>query len=212
MLKPRQPKLILQHATFFMMRDLLRCSRRLSISWRKLFFVGAIVTMAGFVLPMWLLLQPVTVSSHNSLNGSMQLSKSLNVARTEQFQHITAAPIRNSSVEVTQMERKRRKEEKLEFIATPPPPPPATPPSHLQVKILKPAVFFLSSTITISIASNLNTLSHISQRQIWRLSSSKALMFAKNEIQRAPVLVEDPELYAPVFQNVSVFKRYTNIH
>ncbi|KAJ0049077.1 hypothetical protein Pint_15833 [Pistacia integerrima] len=173
----RRTKIILQRAAFFMMRDLLHCSRWLSIGWRKLIFAGAIVTMAGFVLHIWLLSQPVTVPSHSSLNGSMQLSESLNVARTEQFQHITATPIRNSSVQVIQKMRKRRRGEELKVIASPPLPPPATPPSRLQ-------------------------------RHIWTLSSSEALVFAKREIQHAPVNIEDPELYAPVFQNVYVFKRY----
>ncbi|XP_031247876.1 probable glycosyltransferase At5g03795 [Pistacia vera] len=172
----RRTKIILQRAAFFMMRDLLHCSRWLSIGWRKLIFAGAIVTMAGFVLHIWLLSQPVTVLSHSSLNGSIQLSESLNVARTEQFQHITATPIRNSSVQVIEKMRKRRRGEELKVIASPPLPPPATPPSRLQ-------------------------------RHIWTLSSSEALVFAKREIQHAPVNIEDPELYAPVFQNVSVFKR-----
>lgn len=33
------------------------------------------------------------------------------------------------------------------------------------------------------------------------------LLYAKREIDRAPILVNDPELYAPLFRNVSIFKR-----
>lgn len=32
-------------------------------------------------------------------------------------------------------------------------------------------------------------------------------MYAKKEIDHAPEVVDDPDLYAPVFQNMSVFKR-----
>lgn len=33
-------------------------------------------------------------------------------------------------------------------------------------------------------------------------------MYAKKEIEHAPVVVDDPDLFTPLFQNVSVFKRY----
>ena len=33
-------------------------------------------------------------------------------------------------------------------------------------------------------------------------------MYAKKEIEHAPVVVDDPELFSPLFRNISVFKRY----
>ncbi|KAL5815153.1 hypothetical protein ACOSQ4_025794 [Xanthoceras sorbifolium] len=45
------------------------------------------------------------------------------------------------------------------------------------------------------------------QRYIWKLSPGEALLFAKKEIEQAPIVTEDPELYAPIFQNISIFKR-----
>lgn len=40
------------------------------------------------------------------------------------------------------------------------------------------------------------------------MSADDALKYAIKEIQNAPEIVEDPDLYAPLFKNVSVFKRY----
>ncbi|XP_008787956.2 probable glycosyltransferase At5g03795 [Phoenix dactylifera] len=41
---------------------------------------------------------------------------------------------------------------------------------------------------------------------VWLMSPHQQLIYAKREIDRAP-LVNDPDLYAPLFRNVSVFKR-----
>lgn len=46
------------------------------------------------------------------------------------------------------------------------------------------------------------------QRYIWSLSPNEALAYAKKEIEHAPMVVDDPDLFTPLFQNVSVFKRY----
>lgn len=37
---------------------------------------------------------------------------------------------------------------------------------------------------------------------------NEALVYAKKEIEHAPPVIEDPDLYIPLFKNVSVFKRY----
>ncbi|CAL9056048.1 probable glycosyltransferase At5g03795 [Musa acuminata AAA Group] len=41
----------------------------------------------------------------------------------------------------------------------------------------------------------------------WRMAPEEALRLAKREIQNPPVVLDDPDLYAPLFKNVSVFKR-----
>ena len=46
------------------------------------------------------------------------------------------------------------------------------------------------------------------QRYIWSLSPNEALAYAKKESKHAPMVVDDPDLFTPLFQNVSVFKRY----
>lgn len=37
--------------------------------------------------------------------------------------------------------------------------------------------------------------------------TDQQLIYAKGEISRAPVIYDDPNLFAPLFLNVSVFKR-----
>ncbi|XP_014510406.1 probable glycosyltransferase At5g25310 [Vigna radiata var. radiata] len=45
------------------------------------------------------------------------------------------------------------------------------------------------------------------QKHIWLLPPNEALVLAKREIDHAPSVNEDPDLYAPIFRNISVFKR-----
>ena len=49
---------------------------------------------------------------------------------------------------------------------------------------------------------------YLSQKRIWLLPPNEALVLAKREIDHAPAVNEDPDLYAPIFRNISVFKRY----
>ena len=46
------------------------------------------------------------------------------------------------------------------------------------------------------------------QKFIWSLTPNEALEYAKKEIENATEVTDDPELYAPIFRNVSIFKRY----
>ncbi|KAF8380528.1 hypothetical protein HHK36_028015 [Tetracentron sinense] len=45
------------------------------------------------------------------------------------------------------------------------------------------------------------------QRYLWSLPPDEALVYAKKEIDHAPVVTYDPDLYIPLFRNVSMFKR-----
>ncbi|KAM3396943.1 hypothetical protein P3S68_000455 [Capsicum galapagoense] len=45
------------------------------------------------------------------------------------------------------------------------------------------------------------------QRSIAALKPNEALAYAKREIEKAPLVTDDPDLYAPLFRNISVFKR-----
>ncbi|PIA35561.1 hypothetical protein AQUCO_03500134v1 [Aquilegia coerulea] len=45
------------------------------------------------------------------------------------------------------------------------------------------------------------------QSPIWSLPSDKTLLYAKKELEHAPIVADDPDLYAPLFRNVSIFKR-----
>jgi len=52
---------------------------------------------------------------------------------------------------------------------------------------------------------------YIFQKHIWLLPPNEALVLAKREIDHAPSVNEDPDLYAPIFRNISVFKRYLDL-
>ncbi|KAG0487404.1 hypothetical protein HPP92_009499 [Vanilla planifolia] len=41
----------------------------------------------------------------------------------------------------------------------------------------------------------------------WALPPHEAMLYAKQEIEHAPIVIDDLEIYAPVFLNLSVFKR-----
>ncbi|XP_027337440.1 probable glycosyltransferase At5g03795 [Abrus precatorius] len=49
------------------------------------------------------------------------------------------------------------------------------------------------------------------QRRVWLLPPDKALVYAKKEIDHAPSANEDPNLYAPLFRNISVFKSFLDL-
>lgn len=50
---------------------------------------------------------------------------------------------------------------------------------------------------------------YISQVHMKLLPPTEALVYAKKEIDHAPIVNEDPILHAPLFRNISVFKRYS---
>lgn len=47
----------------------------------------------------------------------------------------------------------------------------------------------------------------IVQRPLRWLPTDDALAYAKSEIERAPIIYDDPDLHPPLFRNVSIFKR-----
>lgn len=178
--------------SLFLMKELFLWCVRLRMNSRKLIFAGAMTTVAAALLHLWFLSHPLTVSSYNSLNGSMrpsQLSETLQEPRIYRIQHLPANSIisQNSSIEVMQSVpvegragdsngKRWKTDDKSKVIPTPPPPSPRSP--------------------TLSL-----------QRYIWTLTPIEALLFAKKEIDHAPIITEDAELYAPLFRNISVFKR-----
>ncbi|KAK3160112.1 hypothetical protein QOZ80_1BG0055330 [Eleusine coracana subsp. coracana] len=42
---------------------------------------------------------------------------------------------------------------------------------------------------------------------LWSTAADEELIYAKKEIANAPLVTDDPDLYAPLFRNVSIFKR-----
>ncbi|PUZ57646.1 hypothetical protein GQ55_5G447400 [Panicum hallii var. hallii] len=45
------------------------------------------------------------------------------------------------------------------------------------------------------------------QAPLWSTAADEELIYAKKEITNAPLTSDDPDLYAPLFRNVSIFKR-----
>lgn len=45
------------------------------------------------------------------------------------------------------------------------------------------------------------------QMPLGSLSPDEALIYAKKEIEKAPLVTDDPDLHAPLFLNVSIFRR-----
>ncbi|KAJ9147690.1 hypothetical protein P3X46_029820 [Hevea brasiliensis] len=192
---------IFRHIAVVIMREILRHCVWNRIDWRKLLLASAITTAVGilgpsYVVPYpmntWLLSSSIIVSSPISLNGSLQSRESVTQAKVEQFHLVPTAPILsvNSTVipskaarvkvsgKRNSVARRRRKKSKVNNDAKVVPPVPPRIPAPRQL-----------------------------QRYIWSLSPNDALLYAKKEIEHAPVVSDDPYLYAPIFRNISVFKR-----
>ncbi|KAK9275721.1 hypothetical protein L1049_022989 [Liquidambar formosana] len=194
---------ILQLIAIVLMKELFRhCG-----DWRRLFFVVAVITTAGVVLQTFILPQPlstfflsspVTVSSYKSLNSTIHLRETLPLARVEQFQPIPNAPVvlLNSSNELTQSVPILQEREKVSRKRSPAP--------RRRRKNIKTYVKnepkFISPPPGRTVPTRL-------QRYVWSLPPDEALVYAKKEIERAPIIIDDPNLYGPLFRNVSVFKR-----
>ncbi|KAF8083999.1 hypothetical protein N665_0740s0016 [Sinapis alba] len=177
-------------------KGLVRGLRRQRIRWRNLFLLGSIVTTIVILLhtPTFSIFsddeETESSSSPIYLNGSLHLNiQIVSEAKVESFPSLTTTPVvkMNSSSEFkrvdedTNLPRKRRKKKRRKKTRDDlilTDPPPA--PQHV-----------VSS----------------SERRALSLPPKEALAFAKLEIQRAPQVVNDTELFAPVFRNLSIFKR-----
>ncbi|KAL2472067.1 Exostosin family protein [Abeliophyllum distichum] len=158
-----------------------------------MFFVGAILTIGSVVIQIsslpypltaWILPQPTIISSYKHLNTATHLSENHPLS----VQDARAIASLNSSAKVNQStvisnepqrvsRRRRRKHHMKSTMDTPPSPP------YIVRKLPD----------------------HL--RHVLSLTPDEALAFAKKEIENAPLVGEDPELYAPLFRNISTFKR-----
>jgi hypothetical protein len=46
---------------------------------------------------------------------------------------------------------------------------------------------------------------------LWFSDVDQELLQARSEIENAPIVKNDPQLYGPIYHNVSMFKRYYSI-
>lgn len=180
------------------------------LNWKKLFLAGVVATIGALVLqsyilpyPLteWFLFEPVTVSSEQSLNQTLQLSETMPLATIEQIPLVPTAPLvllnsmePNQSLTVKEeksvvpqkrshVSKRRRRKTKVEN--KPQVMPTLLPPPNHPHRTASPQLL----------------------RYISSLTPIEALMYAREEIKHAPVVIDDPELYAPLFRNLSVFKR-----
>ncbi|CAN6988216.1 hypothetical protein IGI04_001874 [Brassica rapa subsp. trilocularis] len=178
------------------MKELIRSFRRQRIRWRNAFLLGSIMTTIVILLhtPTFSIFsddeETESSSSPIYLNGSLHLNiQIVSEAKVESFPSLTTTPVvkMNSSSEIKRVDeetnlprkrQKRKRRKKTKDDLILTDPPPA--PRHI-----------LSS----------------SERRALSLPPKEALAFAKLEIQRAPEVVNDTELFAPVFRNLSIFKR-----
>ncbi|XVF52588.1 hypothetical protein PTKIN_Ptkin05aG0030500 [Pterospermum kingtungense] len=183
---------LFEHVAVAMIRELIRHCTWRKIDWKKLLFAGAVMSLAGLVIPTFLLTYywntsslPSLInydSSHQSSNGSTRLNKNLtDAAGLKKLQFVPTTPFvsLNLSMEANERPRVRRRRSKADDgPKLVPPPPRKTVPPRLQ-------------------------------RYLQSLSPDEALLYAKREIEHAPLVDNDDEsyLYAPVFRNVSIFQR-----
>ncbi|XP_018481902.1 probable glycosyltransferase At5g25310 [Raphanus sativus] len=176
--------------------------RKQRIRWRNAFLLGSIMTTIVVLLhtPTFSIFTDEEETESSSslpiyLNGSLHLNiQIVSEAKVESFPALTTTPVielnssewfskgrvveQETKIDLQRKMRKRSKRKKTKDELILPDPPPV--PRHV-----------LSS----------------SERHAISLSPKEALGFAKLEIQRAPDVVNDTELFAPVFRNLSVFKR-----
>ncbi|KAK8500853.1 hypothetical protein V6N13_097559 [Hibiscus sabdariffa] len=168
----------LKHVSIAVIKELIRFLKWRKIDWRKLFLAGAVMSIAGIVLPTVLLAYRPNIRfdrshinklSYQWLNGSIQ--------------HVPSAPFDSLSSSIKAKEspavlhRRPRRRQNTDMLKVVPPPP------------RKPVSARL-------------------QRYLRSLSPHEALVYAKREVEHAPLVDNNGSyLYAPVFRNVSVFQR-----
>lgn len=233
---PKRLKWICKSISFFSnmmkIRKLLRkiiAFLLFRIDWKKLFFTSAILTVFRVMfqistlpspLTEWILFPPSEISSSRNLNHEKNL-RELPVSPDNQYslsQHAPVVVSLNSTDGLSQrmqvLERqeqvsrqwKRRKHVNAVDKVIFPSSPVRNMSNHMLVSfslclyslgiLLKSFAFLLFFFTAL-----------IFQRYIASLPPDEALAYAKREIENAPLVTDDQDLYTPLFRNVSVFKR-----
>ncbi|KAL9671324.1 hypothetical protein QQ045_008892 [Rhodiola kirilowii] len=168
--------------------------------WRRLIVYVAIMTTAGIALQTIVLPHPLTIWSMPPPSTNYSEYTLINPAPTNQalsrVEHfhrvpfvplvsVTSANVSNSqssaslrkAEKIAATRRKKARRERKRQRAMPPPPPPPLPP---------PTPL---------------------QRYVSSLTPKEAYVYAHKELEHAPLVTDDPDLYSPLFWNVSLFKR-----
>ncbi|XP_004508933.1 probable glycosyltransferase At5g25310 isoform X1 [Cicer arietinum] len=195
-------KKILHQTVVIIMKELSwRCFRH-KIDWRRLFLLVAIFTVSGFVFQF--LVHSYVISpnkqfhdetdswSNRSLNSTVRSNEFLKGTILQQV-HLTlpnsvVSPNSSNkfvqSVEVVQESVQAQAQRKKNSVSG-----------------------SKDKNLANTTSSHHEHVSSGKQRDIRLLLPAEALVYAKKEIDHAPLVNEDPNLYAPLFRNISVFKR-----
>lgn len=204
-------------------KELIRGFRRQRIIWRNAFLLGFLITTIVVLLhtPTFPIFSDEETES-SSLHLNIQI---VSEAKIETFPTTPMVELKNSSVSVSngkpvdneetgprkRRKRKKRKKTKDELVLPDPPPAPRHVLSSSEVIFFSFSCFlFAHFSWNLYNVFSLNSLQcRIEQRDALSLPPKEALSYAKLEIQHAPEVLNDTDLFAPVFRNLSVFKRYT---
>ncbi|CAA2987693.1 probable glycosyltransferase At5g25310 [Olea europaea subsp. europaea] len=163
------------------------------INWRKLFFIGSVLTISSvfiqistlpYPLKEWIFPPSTVVSSFEPLNTTTMGDGFETVHNATVIVSFNSSSKVNELVLETEEAEKdfRRRMQRTNKNSTSKVSPPFSP-SPVQKMANNPLRYLSSST------------------------PDEALAFAKRETENAPLVSDDPELYAPLFRNVSTFKR-----
>ncbi|KAK3005423.1 hypothetical protein RJ639_017101 [Escallonia herrerae] len=165
------------------------------IDWRKFLFVGTSITLTGILLQIstlpypltiWIPPPPLAISSHRPFNGTTRLGETAtSLAQDGQFESVV---LLNHSAEFNQPVPVLEEGKKVSQ-------------QSIRSKAAKPEVL-----VTLPTHSRINVPGRL-LRHIRSLTPDEALIYAKKEIESALLVTSDPDLYAPLFRNLSVFKR-----
>ncbi|XP_075103095.1 putative glycosyltransferase At5g03795 [Nicotiana tabacum] len=167
------------------------------VNWRKLFVIGTILTVFRVIfqistlpnpLTEWVVSPPLDVSSYQHFNRGKN-SRELSVTSDNQLKMSRHLPTVVSLQSTATTNRSKRVLERRERLLRR-----RRHRKHARVveKIIYPPPPVVPDHL---------------QRFIASLTPNEALAYAKSEIEKAPLVTNDTDLYAPLFKNISIFKR-----
>lgn len=168
------------------------------IDWRKLLLFSSFSTVVSIFVLISRLPHPLDgwIFTQTVVTNSKPVYKAIRESHTLEPVHLFKDVQRDSLFKVNQSvhgmderdeafsrrrqrkRRRHRKDVKLPYLTISPPPPPLY--ANWSKDLLK---------------------------HIWSMTPHDALVYARREIENAPLVHDDPDLHAPLFHNVSTFKR-----
>lgn len=169
------------------------------IDWKKLVFIGAILTVfrimfqistLPYPLTEWILFPPSEISSSRYLNHEKNL-RELPASQDMRFNLSQHAPLVVSLNSTDRLNETQQVLERRQQVSR-------QQKSRKHVDAVDKVIFP---------SSPVRNKSNNMLRYITSLTPDEALAYAKREIENAPLVTDDQDLYTPLFKNVSTFKR-----